>query len=164
VFLRRVKKGSQASSKSNSVDKEKVDRTKISCAGEIERMELRQREWNYLGSHSAWHTGYVKGVPRCEWHSSGSIPGGCAPCSATMLLGYLGTLGYGTLPHITWNSMGTDPDEDTLQNALEVAMGTNGAGTTWTFNIDNGNKRGTCRLSLFRVSGVEPLHRSSNRF
>jgi hypothetical protein len=70
-------------------------------------MELRLLEWVYLGSHSRWHEDYISGVPRCEWSCSGAIPGGCSPCAATMVLGYWGNRGYGSLPEIDWDSMGS---------------------------------------------------------
>lgn len=119
-------------------EKEPVNRNEVAFVEEAERMELRQMEWAYLGSHSRWHYGYINGVPRCEWSSSGAIPGGCAPCSAAMVLGYWGNRGYGTLPAIAWDSMGSDPDEDALQNALEAAMETNSRGMTEGRHVDNG--------------------------
>jgi hypothetical protein len=119
-------------------EKEPVDHEEVDFVKDGLRMEMRLLEWNYLGSHSSWHYGYISGVPRCEWDSSGTIPGGCSPCAATMVLGYWGRKRYGTLPYITWSSMGSDPDEDTLQNALEAAMRTDSTGTTQAWNIDNG--------------------------
>jgi hypothetical protein len=119
-------------------DPEPVDRKEAAFVEEGVRMELRETEWAYLGTHSKMHYGYIYGVPRCEWGSAGSIPGGCAPCSAAMVLGYWGRKGYGTLPYIDLTSMGADPDEETLQNALEAAMHTDSEGDTYTYDVDGG--------------------------
>jgi hypothetical protein len=139
AFVDRIKARHQVPAKRNAQEeKEPVDRNEVAFFEEAERMELRLLEWVYLGSHSRWHEGYISGVPRCEWSSSGAIPGGCSPCAATMVLGYWGNKGYGSLPEIDWDSMGSDPDEDTLQNALEAAMDTDNTGYTEGHNIDNG--------------------------
>lgn len=154
-FVEQIKKRPEVPKEAEDPkETEPVDRGQVAFVEEAERMELRQMEWAYLGSHSSWHYGYITGVPRCEWHSSGTVPGGCSPCSATMVLGYWGRRGYGTLPYITWSSMGSDPDEETLQNALEAAMHTDSSGNTQGWRIDNGIRDvlADYHCSGFRVS------------